>query len=350
MIHVWVVRLGEGGQLADDCRTKQIIAIGWSDVGNLSAFSDYEGLRARVYEIYRDRYKSPGGAGVAASMLWSFINDVESGDIVVSPKKETRELMVGKVTGNYVFDPHAISPDYPNIRKVEWVGELPFDSVPREVWRSMTAWQTLFELSSPDAVEAAIKLAENLRAGHTIVSTEPPEERTELAIEEGQKLFDEATDRSEEILATHFNGFSGIEFQELVQATLKAAGLYPKPMSRGPDKGIDIQAYRDPLQLGPPRILVQVKHREAQVSAPEMQQFIGAMSREGDIGIFISTGGFSEPARQIAEHSHKNISIMGWEDFVKLFLEVYDRLDNTFKAKVPIGTIKVLLSKQKEAV
>lgn len=349
MVRVWVVRLGEGGEIADECRTNQIVAIGWSDVGDLSAFSDYESLRAKVYEVYRDRYKSPGGAGVAASMLWSFINDVESGDIVISPKKETRELLVGKVIGDYVFDLHAVSPDYPNIRKVEWVGELSFDSVPREVWRSMTAWQTLFELSSPDAVEAAIKLADNLGAGRKIISTEPPEERTELAIEEGQKLFDEATAKSEEILATHFNGFSGIEFQELVQATLKAAGLYTKPMNRGPDKGVDIQAYRDPLLLGPPRILAQVKHREAQVSAPEMQQFIGTMNREGDIGIFISTGGFSVNAKQIAEHSHKNVSTMGWEDFVKLFLEVYDRLDNEFKAKVPIGTVKVL-RKRNEAV
>jgi len=345
MTRVWVIRLGEGGQLADDCRTKQLAAIGWSEVGDLSAFKDYENLRASVYESYRDQYKSPGGAGVAAGMLWSFVNDVKSGDIVISPERETRELMVGKVAGNYVFDPSAIASDYPNIRKVEWIGELPFESVPREVWRSMTAWQTLFELSSPDAIEAAIRLADTLRTGP--VSAEPPEERMELAVDEGQRLFDEATERSKEILTTHFNSFSGTEFQELAWATLKAAGLYPKTMHFGPDGGIDIQAYRDPLQLGPPRILVQVKHRKAQITGPEMQQFIGTMNREGDIGIFISTSGFSDPAEQIAEHSHKHISVMGWEAFVKLFLEVYDRLDNTSKAKVPIGTIKVLLKQEK---
>ena len=345
MTRVWVIRLGEGGQLADDCREKQLVAVGWSEVGDLSTFRSYDNLRARVYEAYQDQYQSPGGAGVAAGMLWSFINDVKSDDIVISPKRETRELMVGKVTGDYVFDPKAVNLQYPNVRRVEWIGEVPFDSVPREVWRSMTAWQTLFELSSPDAVEAAIRLAETLRAGH--VSLEPAEERTELAVEEGKRLFNDAMERSKEILTTHFDGFSGTEFQELVWATLKAAGLYPKPMRSGPDRGTDIQAYRDPLQLGPPRILVQVKHREAQVSGPEMQQFIGTMNREGDIGIFISTGGFSEPARQIVEHSHKHISIMGWEDFVKLFLEVYDRLDNVFKAKVPIGTVKVLLKQEK---
>lgn len=217
---------------------------------------------------------------------------------------------------------------------------VPYDNVPREIWRSMTAWQTLFELSSPEAVNASQRLIEYLQAGRT-----PPETLEEhTAIEEGQRLYEDTMRKSMEILATHFDRFSGQEFQELVWATLKAAGLYPKPLRRGADQAIDVEAYRDPLQLGPSRILVQVKHRESPVSGPEMQQFIGAMNREGDVGLFISTGGFTLAARQAAERSHKPVTVMDWEGFANLFLEVYDRLDNAFKARVPIRSVKILTS------
>jgi len=33
---------------------------------------------------------------------------------------------------------------------------------------------------------------------------------------------------------------------------------------------------------------------------------------------------------------------MNWDDFVKLFLDVYDKLDNEIKARVPIDIVKVL--------
>lgn len=343
MPRVWVVRLGEGGELADRCSERKVIAIGWSEIGDLSAFEDYETLRERIYETYRERYTSPGGAGIVAGMLWSFVHNISQEDIVFSPKSETRELLVGIITGPYSYDSNAIDQDYPNTRAVDWKGAVPYDNVPREVWRSMTAWQTLFELSSPEAVNASERIIEAFRAGRTPKPIETPEERIALAIEEGQRLFDDTTRKSMEILATHFDEFSGWEFQELVWATLKAAGLYPKPIRRGRDQTIDIEAYRDPLQLGPPRILVQVKHREAQVSGPEMQQFIGAMNREGDVGLFVSTGGFTQAARHAAERSHKPMSLMGWEDFIKLFLEVYDQLGNAFKARVPIGTVKIIL-------
>ncbi|MFQ5911233.1 MAG: hypothetical protein ACE5IJ_11035 [Thermoplasmata archaeon] len=69
MVKVWVVRLGEGGELAEECRDKGIIAIGWTRVGDFKRFLDYEALRKGVYDVYTDRYRTPGSAGVTAGML-----------------------------------------------------------------------------------------------------------------------------------------------------------------------------------------------------------------------------------------------------------------------------------------
>jgi restriction system protein len=341
MTRVWIVRLGEGGELASLCREKGVIAIKSQRVGDLRTFPNRESLRQRIFEANPDRYSAPEKAGVTTGILWSFAHEMSEGDIVLSPKRETRKLLIGSVAGPYLYDPNIVSQDYPHIRTVNWRGEIHYDNVPREIWRSITAWQTLFELSSPEAVKAAQQLIEALQVGQTITS-EPSTsaDRREMLRVEGKMLFEDIERRSMDNLKDYFDTFSGQEFQEIVEATLKATGLHARSR-RGPDQTIDIEAYENSLELGP-RILVQVKHREEPVSGPEMQQFIGAMNREGDRGLYISTGGFTSAARRVAERSTKPITLMGWEDFIQLFLDVYDRLDNETKAKIPIRLVKIL--------
>lgn len=288
-MNIWVIRLGDEGQYADKCMEMSVVAIGWSDVGNLSEFDDYYKLRKKVYETYPDNYQSEGGAGVAAGMLWTFVHSIKDGDVIFSPKKDTRELLIGKVKdNNYRYDPTKIT-DMPNLRNVGWLKKIPFENVPNEIWRSMTAWQTIFALTSQDAIVAT----DNLIKVITTPSTHQDVTKVDVLtpVIEGERLFNDSTEKSLEIIATHFNKFEGYDFQEIVRGVLKAAGLYPKPMRKGPDQGIDVEAYRDPLQIGPPRILVQVKHREGQVSGPEMREFLGAMTRKDDVGLYISSGG-----------------------------------------------------------
>ena len=333
MPNVWVVRLGRGGEVADKCKEKGVIAIGWSELDDLSSVASRDNLRQVIYEKNRNKYASPERAGVAAGIVWMFAREIAQGDTVLSPKKETRELFVGIVEGPYSFDSSILGRSFPHVRKARWLNTVPFDSVPREVWRSMTAWQTIFEVKSPDAVQAASRLL----AG---IPSRPPEAQQNQVSEEADRLLKETIEKANDLLASHFDTFSGIEFQEFVMATLKAAGLYPKPIRRGADQGIDIEAYRDPLQLGPPRILVQVKHRQGAVSGPEMRQFLGTMNRDGDVGLYVSTGGFKPDAKAAA--SQRAVRLMGWEDFVQLFLEVYDKLENEFKARVPLEQIRML--------
>jgi restriction system protein len=63
------------------------------------------------------------------------------------------------------------------------------------------------------------------------------------------------------------------EFQDLVAELLRAMGYYISDVAqRGPDGGIDIIAFTDPLGTRQPRIIVQVKHRpNDNVSSDEVQ-------------------------------------------------------------------------------
>lgn len=330
---VWVIRFGNSGEYADECKNKGVIVIGWSEVGNLSLIKTKDDLRKKLFESYRKNYKKLSSTGVAAGMLWQFSRELSSGDIVLSPRKDTREILVGTIENSkYVFDPMLIDKEYPHVRMVKWKTILSYDSAPREIWKSMTAWQTLFELSSPEAVSSA----------NSLISGTSTQANSQIDLNaETKNFYFDTKEKTKELIVKHFAKLEGYEFQELVRQTLKAASLYPKPMKQGRDGGIDIEVYRDPLQLGPNRILVQVKHRIGQVTGPEMQQFKGTL-KEDDLGLYVSTGGFNSQAKNAAETRSPPIRMMGWEDFISLFLEVYDKLDNEAKALVPLEVVYIL--------
>jgi len=333
LARVWVIRFGNSGEFADECKNKGVIVIGWDKVGNISSITSKDELREKLYNSYSENYKREASAGVAASMLWQFSRELSPNDIVISPRKDTREILIGTVEDSkYIFDPNLINKEYPHVRNVKWIRTLSYDSAPREIWKSMTAWQTLFELSSSDAISAA----------NILISDANTHSASQMDLyAEGKDFYSEVKEKTKEFIIKHFAKLDGYEFQKIVGLTLKAAGFYPKPTKSGRDGGIDIEAYRDPLQLDPNRIIVQVKHRAGMVSGPEMREFKGALG-EKDIGLYVSTGGFKQEAKSEAGKRSPPIRTMGWEDFISLFIEVYDKLDNEVKSVVPLEAVYIL--------
>jgi restriction system protein len=66
-------------------------------------------------------------------------------------------------------------------------------------------------------------------------------------------------------------------------------------LQRGPDGGIDIVVYTDPLGTKQPRIIVQVKHRPLDsVASDAIQKLSGTLKRNTDVGIFVTSGQFSK--------------------------------------------------------
>ena len=95
------------------------------------------------------------------------------------------------------------------------------------------------------------------------------------------------------------------EFQDMVAALLRSMGYHtPFVAPRGPDGGVDIIAYRDPLGTSAPRISVQVKQRpDSKASVQEVRELSGLLRRDGDTGLFVSTGGFAKDALNLSKLS-----------------------------------------------
>lgn len=105
------------------------------------------------------------------------------------------------------------------------------------------------------------------------------------------------------------------EFQDLVAALLRGMGYYtPFIAPKGKDGGVGIVAYRDPLGTLSPRIPVQAKHKEQAASVQEVRQLLGILQKDGDIGIFVSSGGFTPDAKSVRGVRTCTLSQLIWID------------------------------------
>lgn len=130
------------------------------------------------------------------------------------------------------------------------------------------------------------------------------------------------------------------EFQELIAALLRGMGYYtPFVAPQGKDGGIDVIAYRDPLGTVSPRIKVQIKHRGHMASVQEVRQLMGLLQKDGDVGMFVSSGGFTPDAKTTARGSHVHVELIDLDRFIALWQEFYAKLADEDKAFLPLVPI-----------
>lgn len=131
------------------------------------------------------------------------------------------------------------------------------------------------------------------------------------------------------------------EFQDLVASLLNAMGYHISEVAkRGPDGGIDIIAYNDPLGTTQPRIIVQVKHKPTtNISSDEIQKLAGTLKRASDVGIFVTSGDFSKHAEKEAKNSREHIELIGFDRLVSLWTTYYSKLSDEQKNMLPLQAI-----------
>jgi len=130
------------------------------------------------------------------------------------------------------------------------------------------------------------------------------------------------------------------EFQDLVAALLRGMHYYtPFVAPQGKDGGVDVIAYRDPLGTISPRIKVQIKHRDSSASVQEVRQLMGLLQKDGDVGMFVSSGGFTPDAKTTARSSPVHVELVDLDRFIALWQEFYPKLNDEDKALLPLVPI-----------
>jgi restriction system protein len=156
-----------------------------------------------------------------------------------------------------------------------------------------------------------------------------------------EAAIDENREAAVEGLKKQIIGKNPYEFQDLVAALLRGMGYYtPFVAPKGKDGGVDIIAYRDPLGAVTPRIKVQVKHRpDTTASVTEVRQLMGLLQKEGDVGLFVSSGGFTTDCKNTARGSHVHVELIDIDQLITLWQEFYPKLSEKDKNILPLVAI-----------
>lgn len=323
---MWMVRSASGGRLADECREKGVVAIGWGDLGDVNQYKDKKVIISALKKSWPE-WKS-GKIQSSASQLIRFRDEFSIGDRVITYDSSRRVYLVGTIQGDYKYEPEKI-PDLQNIRPVEWEGEVDRDRLSVSTRNSLGSTLTLFRIpkSAAEEIEAALQGA----PARVVIDDEQEEESEEEIL---QRYREEAF----EIIKDRVNKLSWEDMQRLVAGLLRGMGYKTKIADPGPDRGVDIMASPDGFGFESPRIMVEVKHRTQTTGSQQIRSFLGGRHKD-DKGLYVSTNGFTKDARYEADRANIPVTLMDIESLVKALLRHYEDLDMETRNLLPMKKI-----------
>jgi len=157
---------------------------------------------------------------------------------------------------------------------------------------------------------------------------------------------EEAEEASWAEVENHLKVMSPYDFQNLVAGLLKGMGYHVSWVAPpGPDRGIDVIAHTDPLGISGPRIKVQVKRTEGRIPVKDIRSFLAVLS-DGDVGLFVALGGFTQEAEIEARHQEKRrIMLVDLKQLFDLWVEHYARIPDSERGLLPLKAVWFLTSR-----
>ena len=133
------------------------------------------------------------------------------------------------------------------------------------------------------------------------------------------------------------------EFQNLVAALLRAMGYFIASVSPpGPDGGVDIVAYEDPLGASGARLKVQIRrYNKTKTPESKVSELQGRLA-DGEVGVFFCTSGFSANGRKTARDAQKRMRLIDGDEFIRLWIEFYPKMSEEGQKRLPLYAVHFL--------
>lgn len=323
MNNVWMVRAGEGAYLIEEF-ARGLVGIGWDKLSDLTTLNSRNDLR----ELYARAYpeEKPLKAGGAVAMVYKFRSTIKVGDKVITYDPTKREYLIGTIKSDYAYEPAGIK-DYPHIRKVEWEGRVNRDNLSLSSRNSLGSTLTLFSINE-DTWTDILSALNNKNA--------PKDETLVERKDELEQIREDVEARAHELIKDKILSLNEDEMEKLSAAILRAMGYRTRVSPKGPDRGVDVFASPDGLGLEEPRIKVEVKHRpKTPIGSQDLRSFLGGL-RQGDRGLYISTGGFTKDAKYEADRSNIPMTLLDLDELAILVVTHYENFDLEGRALISL--------------
>lgn len=322
-ITVWGIHAGKTGDAESIFLKKNVIAIGWDKMEDLSKLIDNrETFKDAVAKAYPE--KKPSSIPITAGQLYRFIHEMHINDLVVYPSKRTREVHIGKVTGEYTYD-QSSEKTYPHRRSVQWIKSFP---------RTNFTQGALYEIGSAMSLFQVKNFSDEFINAIEGKTTPPP-----ITVDETVKFVIEDIEETTRdfILKKLSQELKGHPLTDLIANLLNSLGYRTRIFPEGPDGGIDIIAHRDELGFEPPIIKVQVKSSEGNVGDPVVSALYGKVGAN-EYGLLVTLGKFTSQAVNFAKNK-SNLRLIDGEELIGLILSHYDQLDSRYKGLLPLKKV-----------
>lgn len=301
---------------------KNIVAIGWQEMGDLSKIpANREAFKDSYAKVYSDAKK--GSIATGAGMLYRFCHEVQIGDYIVFPSKINREINIGIIEGDYEYDPSQV--EYQQIRRVKWI---------KNFQRTRFSQGALYEVGSALTFFSVKTYKDEFLNALSDKLNQPPTGEIDPTIKvTAEEILENTKDFILKELSRQLKGY---DLENFVADLFRVMGYRTIVSPQGGDSGIDITAYKDEL---PPRILVQVKSQDSDIKEATIQSLKGAM-REGDYGVFVTLSNYTKNAQKYLDNTPIIRGINGIE-LVDLILKYYDDLSPKYKKIIPLKMVYI---------
>lgn len=321
---IWGIHAGKTGDAESLFLKKGCVALGWHSMGDLSKLTaDREAFKTKLSVAYPE--SKPGAIPGSAGQLFRFVHELNQGDLIAYPSKAYRKIHIGRVDGNYEYQP-ADELGYPHIRKVKWL---------KSFNRTQFSQGALYEIGSAMSFFQIKNYADEYLAALAgqHVSAAPLSDPTVKHV--AKDIVDNTHDFVLKQLAQELKGFP---LEGFVKHLLECMG-YQARLARPNEPSVDVIAHKDLLGIEPPIIKVQVKSGDGTVTDKDVSALFGKLSA-GEYGLFVTLGTYSPQCRTF-EQSKANLRLIDGDELVDLVFQHYERFDARYKGVIPLRRVYV---------
>lgn len=138
------MRTGSKGYALHECMVNGVVALRYASVPDAASLTAEE-IATHLEDD--ENIEAPARVRVA-NMLWQYVHEVQTGDIVVTPHDRDRRVFFGEVTGDYAFTDPSPVPDLRHHRAVRWLGFMERDKLPSDRLKQIDRPNTVYEVAS----------------------------------------------------------------------------------------------------------------------------------------------------------------------------------------------------------
>ena len=311
--NAWLVRAGRDSSREEWALTNNVAGGGFLEVGDLSNFKNKDDIKRHLESVFPNA--SEGRITNHAGQLAKLRFDIQIGDLIILPRKLSRQLAIGVVTRGYFYDATA-EPNKRHTIQVEWKRtDIPRTVVKQDLLYALGAFLTICKITRNDALNRLVSVLEKgIDPGSIGTSTNTKKNESESETDSVNEVseIDFESQSLDEITNFIAENFTGHSLSELVGEILKANGFICKVSPPGADKGIDILAGKGVLGLDSPRIVVQVKSGNSSVESRVVTELLGTMkSLDCDQGLLVAWNGITKEAKTTLLNHQLKIRV--WE-------------------------------------